>query len=201
MQCLLDICCWSVDFPKMNQVSGMKHWKQFLLHQCKVGPELFSCLVDQEKHPASCHLDTCGWYSYWLKFTFTQTSSHTYKLSHNHHHHHHREVSLSLTTLLSSSALTSTYHVTPCLQSQHCNGKLRTFFHRNFSFTKMIFWLIKILHITYVKYYINNSEQQILYILHFRLRTANLTFRFQFQFIWLVLVLWWQFPFINFLFV
>ena len=108
---------------------------------------------------------------------------------------------LDNSVLLSSSALTSTYHVTPCLQSQHCNGKLRTFFHRNFSFTKMIFWLIKILHITYVKYYINNSEQQILYILHFRLRTANLTFRFQFQFIWLVLVLWWQFPFINFLFV
>ena len=164
--------------------------KQFLLHQCKVGPELFSCLVDQEKHPASCHLDTCGWYSYWLKFTFTQTSSHTYKLSHNHHHHHHREVSLSLTTLLSSSALSSTYHVTPCLQSQHCNGKLR-FYKNNILIDKK----------RLLQYYINNSEQQTLYILHFRLRTANLTFRFQFQFIWLVLVLWWQFPFINFLFV
>ena len=59
--------------------SGMK---QFLQHQCKVWVELFSCLADQEKHPASCHLDTFGWYSYWLKFTFTQPSSHTESLSH-----------------------------------------------------------------------------------------------------------------------
>ena len=96
------LMCW---FSKDE--SGMK---QFLQHQCKVAPEFFSCLVDQEKHPASCHLDTCGWYSYWLKFTFTQTSSHTYKLSHNHHHHHHPEVSLvDNSVYITSSDVTTIY--------------------------------------------------------------------------------------------
>ena len=128
---LILLICW---FSKDE--SGMK---QFLQHQCKVGPELFSCLVDQEKHPASCHLDTCGWYSYWLKFTFTQTSSHTYKLSHNHHHHHHPEVSLLLTALLTSPppALTSPPPppppptMSPCLQPPHYNGRLPIFLHRD----------------------------------------------------------------------
>ena len=149
-------------FSKDESKSGIK---QFLQHQCKVAPEFFSCLVDQEKHPASCHLDTCGWYSYWLKFTFTQTSSHTYKLSHNHHHHQ-PEVSLLLTTLLTSPALTppappAPPTLSPCHRTAMEYRRLRTFLYRDLLVLSSVwqkktrFWLIKRL----LNYQIHYAEQ------------------------------------------